>query len=75
MLGGLCTDLCPSTVDKSSASETCNFSASRAIDVCDQGLRFAVQKLFTGLSTKSVEKSADFCLRNGRVDAIRNAAG
>jgi hypothetical protein len=75
MLGGVCTDLCPSTVDKSAAFKTCNFAVAWTIDLCDQGLRFAVQKLFTGLCPKSVEKSVDFCLRNGRVAANGNAAG
>lgn len=60
MLGGVCTDFSPLTVDKSSASKTCNFSVAWRIDVCDQGLRFAVQKLCTGLPTKSVEKTGRF---------------
>ncbi len=60
MLGGVCTDFSPLTVDKSSASKTCNFSVAWCIGVCDQRLSFAVQKLCTGLPTKSVEKVGGF---------------
>lgn len=61
MLGGVCTDLCPSAVDKSGASKTCNFSVAWTIDVCDQGLGFAVQTLCTGVSPKSVDKRTRLC--------------
>lgn len=66
MLGGVCTEFSTSAVENFAAFETCNFSVARLIDVCDQGLRFAVQKLCTGLPTKTVEKVGAMGLLFGR---------
>jgi hypothetical protein len=55
--------------------ETCNFSVAWSIGVCDHGLRFAVQKLCTGLPTKSVEKADVFRDASTFVDTIEATAG